>query len=87
MAGRRAAAGFVALALLSCLGSCQAQGDESAAIIQTTLMNFRLSGTVASNFSQTMQTKFSDQLRARLQQFAFMSIAVSDFTVRPITVS
>lgn len=72
------------LLLLLCMSAqgSQAQSDEdSAAIIQTTIMSFRLTGSAAGNFSTSTQTKFSDQLRALLQSFNFMSIAVSDFTV------
>ena len=43
---------------------------------------FQLTGSLVSNFSESQQKAFSNQLRALLTQFDFMSIAVNGFTVR-----
>ena len=82
MAVGRGAGGLAALLLLLCSASTGlAQSETGASIIQTTEMAFRLTGSVASNFSTSQQTQFSDQLRALLQSFNFMSVAVSDYSV------
>ena len=72
----------VLLLLLCSASTGLAQSEAGASIVQTTVMAFRLTGSVASNFSTSQQTQFSDQLRALLQSFNFMSVAVSDYSVR-----
>ena len=80
---RNAAWGALALLLLSAsLGIASAQSEAGASIISTTTMVFRLEGNATGNFSTTMQKTFSDQLRALLQNYNFMSVAVSDYVVR-----
>ena len=83
MAGNRCAAALAAAAfLLLASASCvSAQSEETASIIQTTLMNFRITGQAASNFTTSTQTAFSDDLRSLLSSYNFMSLSVSDFKV------
>lgn len=71
----------VAVALALCVSPALAQSDESAAIIQTTLMAFDVTGSAAGNFSKQTQQAFSDNLRSLLSSYNFMSLAVSDFKV------
>ena len=69
------------LGLLCAARLCNAQ-DESAAIIQTTIMEFNVTGSgSAGNFSTQAQTDFSNNLRQLLNPFNFMSVAVSDYKV------
>lgn len=82
MFGAKANAAFAAVFLLSLSASVVAQSEESAAIIQTTLMDFRVTGSAASNFSTSSQQAFSDNLRSLLSSFNFMSLSVSDFKAR-----
>lgn len=79
--GNKLVPSLVLVLLCSSFAGSQAQSEESAAIIQTTIMAFRVTGGAASNFSTATQTKFSDSLRGLLQSFNFMSIAVSDYSV------
>lgn len=73
---------FLFLLGISCLAHVGlAQNDEAAAIIQTSIMQFRVTGQAAQNFSQNAQTDFSNNLRTLLGPFNFMSVAVSDYQV------
>lgn len=75
-------AGLAALVVFSAVPAAVAQGNESTAIIQTSTMAFRVTGAAAGNFSTANQAAFSNQLRSLLSSFNFMSIAVSNYTVR-----
>ena len=83
MVGHRCGAAVILLLLAS--ASCGlAQLDENAAIIQTTLLDFRVTGQAASNFTTSTQTAFSDDLRSLLSSYNFMSLSVSDYKVDPL---
>ena len=80
MFASRCTAAVAFLLVLSASGA-SGQSEATASIIQTTLMEFRVTGQAASNFSTSTQTAFSDDLRSILSTYNFMSLAVSDYKV------
>ena len=61
----------------------QSSQEDPNSIYQTTTMAFRVTGGAANDFSSSTQQAFANQLRALLPNV--MSVAVSDFTVGPLS--